>query len=401
MVDHSIRFLGDAEDEITHSDPEQVVRDAIDLAFDMARGAANEFHKIVYDSSGAKRSQGEIRRRYHQSWGRAFPIFLGYHDSDYTKTVDRVERGLNGIVDKIDKGLTVKCRPSSGRRCRHCKEGYNAYVSGARGRFNRTFTLCPPWFAFSSETRRAVVVAHELIHCTFGHRLGDDQHDAHDKKVSDADSAIQFAWDDPERACHNAENFEQFLQYRHSLSGADKIANSKWTGVPEDVDAVVTAHGKHYFFKAGKYHRYDPAKGKVDKVGITGTSGWSGVPSDIDAGILHPKNGNYYFFKGQKYHRYVPGEGVDKVGTVGTDGWWDMRGNIDAATLDPVSGDGLFFRGAELVRYDFETDRAAAPVPLRSGAFGALFGHFDAVVHDAPANRLTFFTDRHLHEATI
>ena len=106
-------------------------------------------------------------------------------------------------------------------------------------------------------------------------------------------------------------------------AGWPKLIADEWQGMAavgfaSGLDAAVNwGNGKAYFFKGGKYLRYDIAGDKVD-------AGWpkliadewqgmaaAGFASGLDA-VVNWGNGKAYFFKGNKYLRYdIAGDKVD------------------------------------------------------------------------------------------
>lgn len=402
-MSHTIEFLGDGEAEarakLDSGTPEQAVRSALSLARDWATGAANNLVAITGGKDRVRDPLGTIRARYQSEVGKAFLLFLGWNESDGQDTLDKVETGLTTLVDRLNKGVTVKVRPASGWRSGRCNETRNGYQVGELR--PRTINLCPAWFERTPE-HRAAIINHELMHA-IGDWFGTtDQSFDNGRKVDDQSSALAFAEVDPKDAAVNPENYEQFFQYRAIVNTFPKIGQSGWPGVPANLDgALMHPNGKAYFFKGAQYYRYVEGQG-VDKVGEIGKDGWWGVPHDIDSCCLHP-NGKAYFFKRRQYWRYSfepfddVQEGVDKTGTVGRDGWNGLDGWIDAMLTMPASNTIHVFEGINVRKFDVShgVDKVVAARFVRDGGFSSLYGHLDAAFYYPPRKTAYFFTGGH------
>lgn len=81
-----------------------------------------------------------------------------------------------------------------------------------------------------------------------------------------------------------------------------------FTGVPDNVDAVMVNSGILYFFKGSKYWKYHPRiDTPVDATYPRSISGnWQGAPDNIDAAMY--KYGTTYMFKDDKYYGFQNGK---------------------------------------------------------------------------------------------
>jgi hypothetical protein len=119
----------------------------------------------------------------------------------------------------------------------------------------------------------------------------------------------------------------QFLRYDIAANAVDSgyplAIAGHWPGLAEagfgsDIDAAVNwGNGKLYFFKSGQYVRYDLSQDRVDDgYPVSIADGWpgfsaAGFGSGIDT-ALNWGNGKVYFFRGGKYLRYdVAADSID------------------------------------------------------------------------------------------
>ena len=414
MGGHTVKFLGAAKSHISRPNPEQMVRDAIDLAYELVSDAAKELSDIRLAGGGVNEDMAATKRAYYRSKGRAFPIFFGWNEANPNGMLRKIELRLSETLDRIDKGLTINCRPATGRRSRKCSEGVTAFQVGGWVLNPRTFNLCPKWFddpdndpnhARQHAVRRAAILVHELCHAIGGPGGRLDQKDISGNTVYGADRALAFAHNEPDDACFSAENVEQFLIYRDGLSdtGAFPVTGtSGWTGVPAHMDAAVEhPNGKFYFFKGAQYWRYDPDQNKVDKAEARiGTDGWSGLPSDIDAAIVHPRNGKIYVFKGDRYWRFDASAGVDKVDhddvrKIGSSGWSGLKPGIQAAFVHPNGRTAQFFYGPNIAIFNFAQDKVVGWRFARDWGLKTVYGNLNAALYLPSNKKAYFFTAEH------
>lgn len=419
MSNHRIKLIRQADAHIDVGNPVAVVEEAIRTCREMCASASKEISDIRLAGGAVGEGMDKVKEAYFNSEGRSFPIWFGWYEKDPDRALQRIELRFNEIIQRIDKGLNVRCRPATGRRARRCDEGITAFQSGGISR-PRKFHLCPEWFNknYQDDAHRlkldkkyyqASVIAHELCHAigAFG---APDFKDASGNKVYGEVRSLAFAAADPLNAVRSPENVENFLTYRERIrqKPTDFIRMPKagttpalqWTGVPANVDAAINhPNGKDYFFKGDRYWRYDHSIHQVDKANAKiGEDGWAGVPSNLDAAILHPKNGKAYFFKGNQYWRYKFGEGVDidRPRTIGKDGWAGLDGNMDAAIVSQDKSHALFFYGPYYRVFNFQTDTAGALMNLRTttrwGQFDYLYGNFNAALMNEHTGHGTFFT---------
>ncbi|WP_152448902.1 MULTISPECIES: hemopexin repeat-containing protein [unclassified Roseivivax] len=368
-----------------------MVRTAIDTAQDWAIGARNN---LVAIRSGADRVDDQLsvqKARWDNSVGKAFRLFFGWDFDDGAKHIDKVDTRLRKLHDRIDGGLTVKCRPGSGFRSGKCDD------STAFQRFGwfagDNINLCPIWFGKDADYR-AAVIAHEVLHAIGGFGTVDLKNDR-GQTVYGTPLALLFAQDEPTNARRNAENYEQFFTYRARHFTLPRTGVSGWTGVPEKPDAAcMHPNGNAYFFKENKYYRFVPGSG-VDKVGRIGVDGWGGLPTHLDAAVEHP-NGAVYFFKGDKYYRYkFNPDNMDKVGRIGIDGWSGVKHPVQAAFRHPDTGDAWFFRDLHCQRFDFGPDKTTQGGVIHD-RFPQLYGYVDTALFYPPQDKLyVFVTDRY------
>jgi hypothetical protein len=147
-------------------------------------------------------------------------------------------------------------------------------------------------------------------------------------------------------------------------------------GFGDRIDAAVNwENGKLYFFRGAAYVRYDLAGDRVDD-GFPRqiAEGWpslanAGFGSDIDA-ALNWGNGKAYFFKGGRYVRYdIAADKVDDGFPVGIANGWPGFANAGFAeglsgALNWGDGKAYFFRGAQYLRYDIANDLVDDGYPL-------------------------------------
>lgn len=138
------------------------------------------------------------------------------------------------------------------------------------------------------------------------------------------------------------------------------------TGIDAAVNGQGTYANKAYFFKAGKYCRYDWASDSVDLVdqSISNFRLPSTFLLGIDAALTGegPYSGKTYFFKDNIYVRYdwasdTVDRGPENISA------WQLPGllgsGIDAAVngRKDFSGKAYVFRESEYARYDWSADR--------------------------------------------
>jgi hypothetical protein len=403
MSTHDIKFIGAAKAQISDSNPEQAVRDAIALARSMVKDASEELNRIRQAGGGVGEDMAATRAAYYESRGRSFPIFFGWDDDNPEAMLRKIGLRLSEVYERIEKGLTVKCRPGSGRRSMKCSEGTTAFQVGGWALNPRTFNLCPKWFD-KDDVHRAAILVHELCHAIGGPGGRTDQKGISGNTVYGLPRALTYAHLEPDRACFSAENFEQFLIYREEIKDPANFpvtGSSGWVGVPAHMDAAVQhPNGKYYFFKGGTYWRYDPGVNKVDKVGVIGRDGWSGVPHDLDAALVHPRNGKIYLFKDDRYWRFDPTPGIDKVDhadvrIIGASGWTGLKAGIDAAFTHPSGRAATFFYGPNVAIFNFDRDAVVAWRFVRDYGYDGAYGTLNAAVHVPGLKNAYFFTAGH------
>jgi peptidyl-Lys metalloendopeptidase len=159
-------------------------------------------------------------------------------------------------------------------------------------------------------------------------------------------------------------------------TGAMKVT-AGWHGMPKGFtgkfDAVIDGRGpfasKAYFFKGTRYVRYDWGADRADSMPVAVSKGWHGMPKgftgNFDAIIngSGPFAGKCYFFKGGKYVRYDwLLDVVDQGPTDISAGWHGLPAGIqkdfDAALAGEIgfAGRGYFFKGSSYVQYDWAGD---------------------------------------------
>merc|ERR1712241_1362961 len=113
--------------------------------------------------------------------------------------------------------------------------------------------------------------------------------------------------------------FKDKLYYKLSddsvADGYPRSISSDWSGLPSNIDAAFTwKNGKTYFFKGDKYwrftnknkdyYRFDPEeRPPVKDTYPKPISNWEGIPNNIDDALKYT-NGYTYFFKDGKYWRF-------------------------------------------------------------------------------------------------
>lgn len=142
------------------------------------------------------------------------------------------------------------------------------------------------------------------------------------------------------------------------------------------IDAAVNGQGdfanKAYFFKEGKYARYDWLQDKVDLIDQD-LSAWklpSGFLSGIDA-VLNgsgPFSGKTYFFKKDQYARYNWATDSVDIGPASLSAWQlpGAFGNgVDAAINggNSFAGKAYFFKDDQYARYDWASDKPDSGYP--------------------------------------
>ncbi len=422
MSNHRITLIRQADAHIDALDPVMIVEQAIHTCRDMVASASKEISDIRLAGGEAGEGMDKVKEAYFNSEGKSFPIWFGWHERNPDRALKRIETRFNEIIQRIDKGLNIRCRPATGRRSGRCDKDGFAYQVGGSIRA-RKFHLCPKWFnkefedgghalKLDNNVYRASIIAHEICHAVGG--LGTrDQRLAPCVKVYNENKALAFAANEPLKAAKSPENVEQFLVYRERvrqkpesfirMPKADDTPPLQWTGVPANPDtAVHHPNGNIYFFKGDRYWRYNPTTFQVDKANARiGIDGWAGVPHNLDAALLHPSNGKIYFFKGDCYYRYVPGVGIDHDDTrkIGEYGWAGVTPNIDAAIMSKNKSHALFFYGPYYRTFSFGSGRAGALMHIRDtrkwGQFDYLYGSFDAALMNEQTGHGTFFTGDH------
>jgi len=146
---------------------------------------------------------------------------------------------------------------------------------------------------------------------------------------------------------------------------------------PCSIDAAVTyTNDKIYFFKGDKYGRYDDDDDDDRKIAaLSPISAWTGVPNDIDAVVKY--RGNFYFFKGCYY--YIFDVDADKVTYKRNINAWKAPCNLDSAFS---WGDHVYLlKGNDY--YEWEKEDGESAVWHGKGNIKDKFGvegPFDAVV---------------------
>jgi hypothetical protein len=182
-------------------------------------------------------------------------------------------------------------------------------------------------------------------------------------------------------------------------TGYPRMTEDSWQGWPAgfaSIDAAVVGEGpfkgKAYFFKGGQYFRFDLAQKRVEPGYPKMIAGrWDGWPMDFTRGIdaavngAGPFKGKAYFFKGGRYIRYDwesdrTDPGYPKNIGDGWPGWPSaFSEGIDAAMSGSGSfaGKAYFFRDNQYIRYDWEKDKTDRGYPKRiEGNWYGLPGRF-------------------------
>lgn len=177
--------------DLTISETEDLLIDALELAQRMMGKAYREISAIIRldnkeweDTFNANRKLkkwfGEVSRKNH---------------------VRDVERRMDSICDRMNKGISIRLRPQKERT-------HNAQNNGTFFE-PRRFKVFPNLIAKDQEPGEgrdaiAAVLIHELMHTWFkDQKLGD-------KKTYGSERAMDLATYDPKKARRSAENYEQY-----------------------------------------------------------------------------------------------------------------------------------------------------------------------------------------------
>ena len=177
--------------DLTIGETEALLIDALNLAERMMNKAYREISAIIRldnkdwkDTFNSNRKLkkwfGEVKRKNH---------------------VRDVERRMDSICDRMNKGISIRLRPQKERT-------HNAQNTGTFFE-PRRFKVFPNLIAKDSEPDEgrdaiAAVLIHELMHTWFkDQRLGD-------KKTYGAERAEDLAKYDPRKARRSAENYEHY-----------------------------------------------------------------------------------------------------------------------------------------------------------------------------------------------
>ena len=88
--------------------------------------------------------------------------------------------------------------------------------------------------------------------------------------------------------------------------GYPRPISKGFDGIPNDLDAafVWSGNDKIYFFKGSNYWKFDPeARPPVEEGYPRPVANWEGVPDHVDDALQY-ENGYTYFFKQGKYYRF-------------------------------------------------------------------------------------------------
>lgn len=186
------------------SDGQQnTIEEAVEDAFRMAHRVANDMEEIWRQNRPAR------HRKRQRAWFNNARFVKWFGDEKLTKRQIKVTRRR---IHKIRKRLNNKqlrfviVQHQSGRCSWGCSNGSNP--TNAYMRFHRkAIFLCPNWFS-NSDTRRAAIIIHELVH---QHPFGSPFGRPHFQSV-DEDTAETTAKTNPQKARKSPENYEHLYE---------------------------------------------------------------------------------------------------------------------------------------------------------------------------------------------
>ena len=169
----------------------------IDQAFADALRMANRVSAEMETVWNQRGRVGRRRRRRQAAWARTHSFCNMFGGSTRHILIRRVRRRIHRIRTWLDRGrIVVKTHDAGKRMC----DGANAFATVPRKPLK--INLCPPWFTLS-ESRRAAVVIHELVH-ELGFR--------HPEGTTSRAAALALASRNSRRARRSPENFEHLYE---------------------------------------------------------------------------------------------------------------------------------------------------------------------------------------------
>lgn len=208
--DPTIKFIKGAAREaraLLADDPGEpgltaIVQDAVRVGRGMTQIAVREIDRVFRAAEADRLGV----------W-RSVPAFTTYFgDGDLTfRQVTRLRERLHKLHQRMHKQLTIKARPSRGKKSLDCKKGWTAFNRrGFTG--TRVINLCPRWFDPDQFDRneQAAILVHELAH-SMGTLWTRDLKDARGAVVRGPTMSRAFAQAEPKDARRNPENLEHAM----------------------------------------------------------------------------------------------------------------------------------------------------------------------------------------------